>query len=68
MRAAHRRPRHGFFADLEVTQTELRVTLAPQSSPHRTRAIDALCEELDRTNTCFPGSHVCLRYAMPEAS
>ena len=28
-------------ADLEVTETELRVTLAPQSSPHRTRAIAA---------------------------
>lgn len=50
-------------ADLEVTQTELRVTLAPQSSPHRTRAIAALCEELNRADTRFPGSHLHLRYA-----
>ena len=51
-------------ADLEVTQTELRVTLAPRSSPHRTRAIAALCEELNRASVCFPGSHLRLRYAI----
>ena len=55
-------------ADLEVTQTELRVRLAPQSSPHRTRAIAALCEELNRANTRFPGSQLRLRYAIREAS
>jgi hypothetical protein len=55
-------------ADLEVTQTELRVTLAPQSSPHRTRAIAVLCEELNRSNTTFPGSQLRLRYAIREAS
>ena len=43
-------------ADLQVTQTELRVTLAAQSSPHRTRAIAALCEELNQTKPIFPGS------------
>lgn len=32
-------------ADLEVTETELKITLASLSSPHRTRAIAALCEE-----------------------
>lgn len=55
-------------ADLEVSQTELRVTLAAQSSPHRTRAVAALCEELNRTNTLFPGSQLRLRYAIREAS
>ena len=51
-------------ADLEVTQKELRVTLAPQSSPHRTRAIAALCEELNQTKIVFPGSRLRLRYAV----
>jgi hypothetical protein len=51
-------------ADLEVTKTELRVTLAPLSSPHRTRAIAALCEELNQSNTQFPGSSLRLRYAV----
>lgn len=54
-------------ADLEVTQSELRVTLAPLSSLHRTRAIAALCEELNRTPTLFPGSPLRLHYAIREA-
>jgi len=55
-------------ADLEVTQTELRVILAAQSSPHRTRAIAALCEELNQTKTVFPGSKLRLHYSIREAS
>lgn len=51
-------------ADLNVTQRELRVTLAPQSSPHRTRAIAALCEELNQSNALFPGSCLRLTYAI----
>jgi transposase len=55
-------------ANLEATQTELRVTLAAQSSPHRTRAIAALCEELNQTKTIFPGSRLRLHYAIRKAS
>ena len=55
-------------ADLVVTEKELRVTLAPQSSPHRTRAIARLCEELNATQTVFPGSSLRLCYAIREAS
>ena len=53
-------------ADLQVTQTELRVTLAPQSSPHRTRAIVALCDKLNQTKTFFPGSRLHLHFAIRE--
>jgi len=52
--------------DLEVTDHELRVTLAPLSSPHRTRAVSALCEELNRSRTAFPGSHPVLRYSVKQ--
>ena len=55
-------------ADLQVSHAELRVTLAAQSSPHRTRAIAALCEELNQTKTVFPGSQLHLHYAIREAS
>jgi DNA-binding CsgD family transcriptional regulator len=55
-------------ADLKVTETELQVTLAPMSSPHRTRAIAALCEELNRFNAVFPGTKLRLRYAIREAN
>jgi len=50
-------------ADIEVTATELRVTLAPQSSAHRTKAIAALCEALNATATTFPGTRLVLHYA-----
>jgi hypothetical protein len=55
-------------ADLEVTKRELRVTLAAQSSPHRTRAIAALCEELNRKKALFPGSSLRLKYAIQDLS
>jgi hypothetical protein len=55
-------------ADLQVTETELQITLAPQSSPHRTRAIAALCQELNQIETTFPGSRLRLRYAIQEAA
>lgn len=55
-------------ADLKVTKRELRVTLAPQSSPHRTRAIAALCAELNRERTLFPSSSLRLHYAIQEPS
>lgn len=49
-------------ADLEVTDSELRVTLHPLSSPHRTLAAKALCELLDQSATTFPGSRLRLRF------
>lgn len=51
-------------ADIEVTDTELRITLHPLSSPHRTLAAQALCQTLTETATTFPGSHLRLRFAI----
>jgi len=58
---------HEIFAaagDIRVCDTELHITLAPLSSPHRTRAAQALCDVLDQTTTIFPGSHLRLRFAV----
>jgi hypothetical protein len=58
---------HELFAaagDLRVSDTELHITLAPLSSPHRTRAAQALCEVLDQTATTFPGSRLRMRFAV----
>ena len=55
-------------ADIEVTDRELRLTLAPMSSAHKSRAIAALCEELNKSDTVFPGSHLRVRYAIRAAS
>ena len=50
--------------DLEVTQTELRVTLAPLSSAHKTRVLEQLCREFDQVRAMFPGTRLRLRFAV----
>jgi transposase len=58
---------HELFAtagDIRVSERELKITLAPLSSPHRTHAAQALCEMLDQTATIFPGSHLRMRFAV----
>jgi hypothetical protein len=58
---------HELFAtagDIRVSDSELHITLAPLSSPHRTYAAHALCEMLDQTATIFPGSHLRIRFAV----
>jgi prepilin-type processing-associated H-X9-DG protein len=51
-------------ADIDVEGEELRVTLAPLSSAHRSRAVEALCEDLNRTAARFPGTRLTMRFAM----
>jgi transposase len=58
---------HELFAtagDIRVSDSELQVTLAPLSSPHRTHAAQALCEKLDQTASTFPGSRLRIRFAV----
>jgi transposase len=58
---------HELFAtagDIRVGESELHITLAPLSSPHRTHAAQAVCELLDQTATIFPGSHLRMRFAV----
>jgi transposase len=58
---------HELFAtpgDIRVSESELTITLAPLSSPHRTRAAQALCEILDKTATTFPGSRLRTRFTV----
>jgi len=58
-------------ADIEPTVDQLRITLAPLSSPHRSRVLEALCEVLNKTDTLFPGTQLRMRYSVtpshPEA-
>jgi len=51
-------------ADIEVRAGELCVTLAPLSSPHRSRAIAAMCEAVNRMEVNFPGTKLRLRFGM----
>lgn len=50
--------------NLDVGDGELRVTLAPLSSPHRSQAIAALCEALNGMDACFPGTKLKLRFGI----
>jgi len=53
-------------ASIKPTKTELHVMLSPLSSPHRTKAIAALCESLNRTHTHFPGTDQIMRFSVLE--
>jgi len=53
-------------ADIEVSETELRVLIAPLSSPHRTRVLATLCGELNAMATAFPGTNLILQYGVDE--
>jgi hypothetical protein len=53
--------------DIEATDTELRVRMSPLSSPHRTRVLAALCDQLNVTNTAFPGTKLRLRFSVRPA-
>ena len=51
-------------ADIDVSETELRVTIGPLSSPHRTLAVQALCDTLTEAATVFPGTGLTMRFAI----
>lgn len=53
-------------ADIVPWGDELLVRLAPLSSPHRSRALAALCREVNRAQTTFPGSRLRLRFEVAE--
>ena len=51
-------------ADIEPAEGELRITLAPLSSPHRSQVVESLCETLNKTSTMFPGTQLQMRFAV----
>jgi hypothetical protein len=44
-------------ARMEVEKDKLRITLSPQSSPHRSLAVAELCRELTQIRAKFPGTN-----------
>ncbi|MHB1544843.1 MAG: helix-turn-helix domain-containing protein [Gammaproteobacteria bacterium] len=55
-------------ATLEPSATELHITLCPLSSAHRSQAVAALCETLNRSGTRFPGTRLRMHFAVTGAS
>src|SRR5436309_13898240 len=54
-------------AELEPTKEQLRITLAPLSSPHRSRGLETLCADSNETPTKLPGTELETHYAHPTA-
>jgi len=62
---------HAIFqssAKLEIEDKKLKVTIARLSSAHRTKALQELCDELNKVNAKFPGSdlRIVLAVESPE--
>lgn len=55
-------------ASLVPREGSLEVTLAALSSPHRSKAVAALCAALNETPTAFPGTDRAMRYAVAVAA
>lgn len=53
-------------ADIAEAGKELRLTIVALSSAHRTKAVAALCTELNKTPVPFPGTDLRLRYAVED--
>jgi transposase len=51
-------------AAVQVLPGVLQVTIAAQSSPHRTEALAQLCAKLNAQTTCYPGSDLRLQFAV----
>jgi hypothetical protein len=51
-------------ASMEVSEAELKITIAAQSSPHRSEALARLCRELDAEGVYYPGSSLRVRLAI----
>ncbi len=52
--------------DIHPSRSELHVALEPLSSPHRTKALAALCEQINETRVRFPGSKLLLCFSVKQ--
>jgi transposase len=48
--------------NIEVVDKELRIHLEPLSAPRRTKALLALCEQVNATDTIYPGTDLRMRF------
>ena len=48
--------------DIRPGNGQLLIRLDPLTAPRRTQALTALCDQLNQTQTCYPGTDLVLRY------
>jgi hypothetical protein len=51
-------------AQMRTTESELRITIAALSAPHRSAALAQLCAELNQIGACYPGTNLRLHLAV----
>jgi transposase len=51
-------------ASIEPGEKVLNITLSPLSSPHRSKALSALCDILNEMKTAFPGTELTMHYSV----
>ncbi len=51
---------------MQILGQELHVRVAPLSAARRTSALAAFCEELNATETIYPGTNLKLVYSVKE--
>ena len=56
----------GSSGHLRVTATHIHVTINPLASPYKTRALSALCGELTRFESPFPGTNLLMTFQVQE--
>jgi hypothetical protein len=55
-------------ASIQPEKDKLRIILAPLSSEHRSKAIAALCKDLNRSNAVFPGTNLRMYFDIVQGS
>jgi len=50
--------------DIQVHHDELLVAIDPLSSPHKTQALAAVCQQLNENNTRFPGTRLRMHFSV----
>ena len=50
--------------DLQLADGKIHITLNPLSAPRRTRALAAICETLNDTETVYPGTNLVMHYTV----
>ena len=50
--------------DIEIVGKTLNIRIDPLSAPRRTKALKAICEDLNRTKTTYPNTDLILNYSV----
>jgi hypothetical protein len=50
--------------NIQLTSSELHIQIAPQASPYKTRALQALCDQLTSMQVVYPGSNLRMCFSV----